>query len=96
LIAALASSLAPARGADAPAIPAQPPGLAQSAATAVARMSAVPAAALEQDAATTDTPAEQKGLLKSRRGRIAAVLFVAGVVITAVSRSKDAVESPAR
>lgn len=95
MIAALSLSATPARGAEDPSSMERPTALAASAAAVAARMHTVPSAALQQGSAPA-APASGEGFLKGSRGRIAAVLFVAGVVITAVSRNRDAVHSPAR
>lgn len=95
LIAALALSAAPARGADDVGATARPATLAGSATTIVARMNTVPAAALQQGSAPASTGSGE-GFLGTTKGKVAVALLVAGVVITVISRNKDAVHSPAR
>lgn len=95
LIAAVSLAAAPASAADGPAATPRPATLAGSVTAAIARADAVPAAALQQDSTPAATSSDGR-FLSSRRGRIAAVLFVAGLVTTIVSRQKDAVHSPAR
>jgi hypothetical protein len=95
LLVALALSAVPARGADDVAAPSRPASLNATAAAVVARMEAAPAPALQQGSAPAASGSGE-GFLSGNRGKIAAVLFVAGLVVTIVSRQKDAVHSPAR
>jgi hypothetical protein len=93
LIGAFSLAAAPARAADARAAVTRPATLAGSAEVVVARMQAAPTAAMQESAPAN---VSSDGFLKGRRGRIAAALFVTGIVVTVVSRKKDAVHSPAR
>jgi hypothetical protein len=70
------------------------------AAAAAAKVEAMPAAALAQAAQATPAPAAPatggKPFLKSTKGIIAVLLMATGLTWAAVSRSQDAVHSPAR
>ena len=86
-----------------PAFAAEPAGAASPrpiAAAANAKVDALPAAALAQaaPAAPAATPAETGGkpFFKSTKGIVVLVLMATAVSWAAVSRSQDAVHSPAR
>jgi hypothetical protein len=96
LILGLTLASPPAFAAEAQATaPAQP-----LAAAAAAKVEAMPAAVLAQAAQAAPTPAAPttggKPFLKSTKGIIAVALMVTGVTWAAISRSQDAVHSPAR
>jgi hypothetical protein len=71
--------------------------LSASTAAVVAKMGPPPARAPSQEApAAAATTSEGSSFFGSTKGKLAVALLAAGVIITAVSRSKDAVNSPAR
>jgi hypothetical protein len=89
----MATVAPPALGAEpAEATPLQA-SLSASAAAHVAALDAATLAAAQQTAPAVD---ESQSFLKSRKGVLAAVLFVAGVTFTFVSKSRDRVKSPIR
>lgn len=93
LVMALSAPLA-AADQPAPRPPAAP--IAASTATVVAKLGPPPARALAQDAGAVASTDSGDSFFGSTKGRLAVALLAAGVIITAVSRNKDAVQSPAR
>ena len=83
--------LAPPAFAAAPTTPARP-----LSAAAAAKVQAVPAAALAQAAQASPPASGGKPFFKSTKGVVVLVLMATAISWAAVSRSNDAVHSPAR